>query len=809
MSKRGRDAPDADLEQRVVNLIVRVGDKNISSQLHTHLEGLASALEGDINRHRKLIVETILDCAQSLHTKSQVYGTLSGLLNVADESIGRDIVEGAQRELQRALDDHAPMGIRGMTRFVVELVNASVVAPSVAVELVQLFVGMSTEDGPSARADWFCVLAMDALVLCGKTLAAESPGELDSLVSTLRAHAAKRAPLTETAPLLLPYGASTVIGTELVEHFDALYTALTTMHDDGGWSSPYLLQPCRGFASELSKGKMQSVSAFRIPAHSPGCTYPAFHRLRLSDGPTSVDVAMREASADAQGEGEAAGGRGGSGGGGVAGGGELAAADRVMIEELAFMLIHAFSLSHKDCAKLLVGMAEELMVDCSPLFAEVLLSLLLTLPSPKHKQMYYASVIIDMCKVVTSFPPALEKALNSLFGRLPRLDVHLADRLARWLGFHISHFSFSLAPFEHSWGEVLSSVAKPEDATAAATAAALDSRARFVRRTLEHSMRLSYIERVERELPSAFAPYLAPRPVGRLGWDQPGEGDLQPDSPASLSAALLGKLRTKLPASDVTAWVDNELGTHPMRTELVVHTMLHAGSKSVSHLEKLLDKYAWLLAHVAGDARGKTLVVGAACAYWQASPQMRSMLCLKLMEHHLVDPAAILSYAFSPAGRPTLVDASGWELVDDVLEWVVARQRDTAGKLRSAERRHEDASRDGLDDAAVLAAEDRVGDAKQAHEHARREKKAGFANFFAGACAVLSEADGAAGGSSFAPTEPEWRRLYVGNVHAVGRLHRNEFSIETVEMVAEGSDVPESVREEVFEPLRRLEVCMG
>ena len=49
----------------------------------------------------------------------------------------------------------------------------------------------------------------------------------------------------------------------------------------------------------------------------------------------------------------------------------------------------------------------------------------------------------------------------------------------------------------------------------------------------------------------------------------------------------------------------------------------------------------------------------------------------------------------------------------------------------------------------------------------------------------------------------------MGNVHAVGRLHRNEFSIETVEMVAEGSDVPESVREEVFEPLRRLEVCMG
>ena len=50
--KRGRDdrnnKPDEDLEQRLVNLIVRVGDKNVATQLSQHLEGLAAALEGDI-----------------------------------------------------------------------------------------------------------------------------------------------------------------------------------------------------------------------------------------------------------------------------------------------------------------------------------------------------------------------------------------------------------------------------------------------------------------------------------------------------------------------------------------------------------------------------------------------------------------------------------------------------------------------------------------------------------------------------------------------------------------------------------------
>ena len=806
--KRGRDAPDAQLEERLVNLIVRVGDKQVSSQLSTHLERLAAALEGDIARHHKLIVETILDCAQSLHTKSSVYGTLVGLLNLVDDEIARDIVDGANRELRRALDDHAPMGIRGLTRFLVELMNAHVVAPSAAVELLELFVATTTQDGPTARADWFCVLAMDALILCGKTLAEEKPAELESLVSTLRAHAARRVLLVESAPLLLPYGASTTTA-ELVEHFDALYTVVTTMYDDGGWSSPYLLRPHRAF-DELSKGKTHSVPSFTIPAHTPGCTYPAYHRLRLGGGATSLDVTMADADQAASG----GDGGGGDGGGGVVvgrGGVELVVADRALLEEHAFMLLHAFSASHKDCAKLLAGLAEEHAVECSPLYVEVLLSLILTLPAPKHQQMYYASVLIDMCKLITAFPPALERALNSLFERLPRLDVHLADRLADWLAFHCSHFAFSLAPFEHKWGDALPTLpaAKTEgdeSAGGAASAAALDSRVRFVRCALERMVQLSYIERVGRDLPSVFTPLLPPKPAGRLGWEEPREGDLAPDSPASLSAALLGKLRSKLPPAEVSAWVDDALQIDAVRVELVTHTMLHAGAKSVSHLEKLLEKYDWLLGHVASDARAKMQLVSAACSYWRDSLQMQTLLLRKLIAHGLIDAPAVLAHSFSPAGRPALIDGSGWSLVHAVVGWIVGQERDSADALRSAERRHEDLARDGRDDQAVLGAEERANEVRQKHEHVRREKKAAFANLFAGACAVLSE-EAADGG--VAPTEPEWRRLCIGHVHALGRLHRNQFSLETVEMVAEGSDVPEGLREEVFEPLRKLGVYCG
>ena len=59
MSKRQRpDEPSQDIEQRLTNLIVKIGDKNVAN-LTTHIEGLANALKGDLPSHRELIMDEI------------------------------------------------------------------------------------------------------------------------------------------------------------------------------------------------------------------------------------------------------------------------------------------------------------------------------------------------------------------------------------------------------------------------------------------------------------------------------------------------------------------------------------------------------------------------------------------------------------------------------------------------------------------------------------------------------------------------------------------------------------------------------
>ena len=155
-----------------------------------------------------------------------------------------------------------------------------------------------------------------------------------------------------------------------------------------------------------------------------------------------------------------------------------------------------------------------------------------------------------------------------------------------------------------------------------------------------------------------------------------------------------------------------------------------------------------------------------------------------------------------------------FDVFNEAVDSAVRKQRDLAADLAKAERRVHGMRRDGAPPADVGRAEDRAADVKAAHEEARREKKAAFASLFAGACAVLGgDANGGAPaellGRMGAADRAEWRRVCLGRIHAVGRLYRGDFSLETVETVAEGSDVPEAVRDEVFAPLRQLEQHCG
>ena len=79
-------------------------------------------------------------------------------------------------------------------------------------------------------------------------------------------------------------------------------------------------------------------------------------------------------------------------------------------------------------------------------------------------------------------------------------------------------------------------------------------------------------------------------------------------------------------------------------------------------------RYGFVLRHVAPDQKTKSQLISESCAYWHRSPMMCALLCRKLIEQGIVDPAAALAYAFTEENRRFLCNAAGWELVNEVID---------------------------------------------------------------------------------------------------------------------------------------------
>jgi len=166
------------------------------------------------------------------------------------------------------------------------------------------------------------------------------------------------------------------------------------------------------------------------------------------------------------------------------------------------------------------------------------------------------------------------------------------------------------------------------------------------------------------------------------------------------------------------------------------------------------------------------------------------------------------SFLFSPAERWRLARGASWDLLHALVETALARQRECSETLRREERRAAELRAADDDDDMDMGGgggggggpgAERLARAQEALDAARREKKALFANLFAGACAALG-AQPSAGGAP----RPAWCDVTLSHMRAIGRRYVRELSIETLEMVVEGSDVDTAVQAQLFEPLKQL-----
>ena len=132
---------------------------------------------------------------------------------------------------------------------------------------------------------------------------------------------------------------------------------------------------------------------------------------------------------------------------------------------------------------------EHIMVEC--LFLHMI-----QIPVQHFPQAYVSAILYHMVKTdATMLSPAIGIVVELLFRKIPEMDVEVVDLFCKAFSHFLSNFDFKWR--WSNWDYVLEAA---ED----------DPQRLFVAAVIERCVRLSYRDRVQKELPESFASLLPP-----------------------------------------------------------------------------------------------------------------------------------------------------------------------------------------------------------------------------------------------------------------------------------------------------------
>lgn len=226
----------------------------------------------------------LLRCVTELPTKTPVYGTLAGLLNVKNMDFGADLTSLLGEQLQGALDAGDTLKVKMLVRFAGELVNSNVLGVANYVGLLDRFIDAATESlgvaGARAqeRADFFVLVALGALPWVGRQLAEGRPTDLQRQLKNVEAYLGKRSRAMND--VVSPFGEGSGAREDFLE---TLWQEVNKMKERD-WSVPCVPRPHQAFEGRLSLGSQHALPAISMPAHSSTLTYPVSRSVfRLFD----------------------------------------------------------------------------------------------------------------------------------------------------------------------------------------------------------------------------------------------------------------------------------------------------------------------------------------------------------------------------------------------------------------------------------------------------------------------------------------------------------------------------------------------
>lgn len=641
-NRKKRKGEPVDITERLESLITRVGEKS-SSSLENHLKGLATVLEADLPNYKDIILKIICTCACNHPDKITVYSTLVGLLNVKNYKCGEDFLDLMVDNLKDVFKAGLSQRAQLMIRFLADLVNTKVIVPSSLMNLFESFLAVTMEDDVvQVRSDWFVHTVLLALPWAGKELWDKRTADCERLFNTVENYLSKR---QKTHVIGLRVWSSDDPHPQ-EEYLDCLWSQIQKLKNDS-WQERHIRRPYRAFEDVFLEAFEHPLPNIPIIPHTDSVEYPLpqvvfrmFDYTDVPEGPTMPGAHSIE---------------------------------RYLVEESLGRTLNDHYKDRKKCATQLLNFAEKEKIPLEYCVIEVIFGHLFKLPVPQHLELFYGSLLVELCKMQQgSIPGVLAQATELLFERIDTMNTTCVHRFASWLAYHLSQFQY-----KWTW----------DDWSNIAELSPDSPQRRFVVEVFEKCQRFSYHEYLVEAIPEPLHPLLPTAPHFLYKYtDQNGSS-----AGHEHAKELVDSIKAKKETQEILASINNIPSSVPedvemddvqddhlvpsLKIDVCFQVILRAGSKSISHTLSALTKFKELLKNVITNEEEELHCLAVLNSFWKPHPQMIQIILDKLIRMKIIQSCSFVNWLFSKDMENDFLRSCMWEMLHSTLHKVTKQTK--------------------------------------------------------------------------------------------------------------------------------------
>ena len=685
--------PDTKLQ----DLITRIGEKSNAS-LEDNLSTLSVVLDKDMSEQKKLILSLICNCVISMPWKITIYSTLVGLINQKKYNVGGECVDLLVKMLKRCLKELRHRDAVHICRFIGDLVNCNVITAMSVLGMFESFVEvLKEEDIPQARSDWYVFMVLAALPWCGKVLAERKEGDLERILFDIDKYITSKRKKSYL-PMLRVWSSNEPHPQE--DYLDSLWEQILTCRKNK-WIEHQLVRPYVSFNRILTNAHQHTLHSITTPPHTAHCPYPlpkvTFRMFDYTDCPEDQAGIMPGHHS----------------------------IDRYLIEDWIEQILIYYHLDRKECAEMLLQYPNSQNVPHIYCIVECVFGHIFRLPQPPFLELFYSSLLIEICKKEASKAPVvLAQATELLYERLTSMHTACIDRFINWFSYNLSNFQF-----KWDWSDWSDSL----------TLDPIHPKQIFMRETLLKCLRLSYHDNVKDMVPDTFAIFVPPEmtPVYRYRSDTESLN-------GKVAAAVKEALTQKKPQDEILH-ILNEIPDNPEQQEfnadkidVFVQTLFSLASQSFTHTFSALTKFHEFLKFLAPNEQAMHHLLMSVHSLWRNHEQMMLLLTDKLLKTETVSVTAVMTWIFSSEMQSDLHCLYVWEIFHVTLKrmegYLLATRQSflkaEQDQARKKKKKMKDSDDDDSDDSESSDSDSDIDEAREKHESAEQIHKSLFLIIF-------------------------------------------------------------------------------